>query len=187
MHQLVSNGSWASSGHPTGHDWKSEVPAEKRASRYAGVTLTSTREAGVNLSFFSAAVSAAVRQEDEGYLELPLGPRKQPPAQLGAMPEGLSAQQVSVPQPLSLPPSLSPSLLPTLSPSLSSPPSHSLSPTLSPSPSPTPSLLQVLRRLILHSILQSESSYLSSLSRVVQVCAGWSFGGFFSIVTRLLS
>lgn len=95
------------------------------------------------------------------------------------MPEGLSAQQVSVPHPLSLPP--------TLSLSLSPPPSHSLSLPHPLSLPPTPSLLQVLRRLILHSILQSESSYLSSLSRVVQVCAGWSFGGFFSIVTRLLS
>lgn len=81
---------------------------------------------------------------------------------------------------LSLPPyPLALSLSPTLSLSLSLP--HLLSLP------PTPSLLQVLRRLILHSILQSESSYLSSLSRVVQVCAGWSFGGFFSIVTRLLS
>lgn len=109
------------------------------------------------------------------------------------MPEGLSAQQVSVPHPLSLPPyPLALSLSPTLSLSLPPPPSlsppHPLSlPPPSHSLPPTPSLLQVLRRLILHSILQSESSYLSSLSRVVQVCAGWSFGGFFSIVTRLLS
>lgn len=94
-----------------------------------------------------------MKQEEEGYLDVSVCPTKLPPAQLSVMPEGLSSHQVRphlwLQQTLSclqMPPLLSHSL-------------HSLA----------LSFLQVLRRLILNSILQSESSYLKSLHRIVQV------------------
>lgn len=107
-------------------------------------------------------ISAAVKQEDEGYLDVSLCPKKHPPAQLSVTPEGLSAQQVS-PHLWTLLQSKSVSLSVSLSVCVS------LQVSLPVSVSLSLSLLQAVRRLVLASILQSESSYLDSLSRLVQV------------------